>query len=807
MSFPDNIRNYSKLFFTGFLLFLFFSAFFARGQTSTSIYELASILNEFSEAYPQQKAFLHTDKSVYHAGETIWLKAYVVNASTHLPDTLSTNLYVELLDQKGNTAYMLLLRSSNGVAHGEIDIHDSIPGGNYRFRVYTDWMRNFHEDFLYTQDIYIHNPIEENFIRRLNVLRNRRFNRDLAKKREEMQFAFFPEGGKLVAGLKNRVAFKAADALGAGVEAQGVLVDGGGKEIARFSTFFDGMGSFAFTPEQGKTYTAQIRFANGQQKRPRLPKAEAIGCLLSVQKSDDGVHVGVESNFDAVAGTFNDTYYLLIHTRGQALHVEQFKLEDRLYELRIPREDFPGGVSSIMLLDGEAKPLAERMVFINHDDIGQVHLTEKSITNHPDGKKVEVSLELDKQHNGSYSLVVLDTGSRSEKLRNNIAAELLLFSDLASTRNHAAFYLDTDSEKAAEAVDLLMLTHFWRRHDWNSVLAGEHPEIRYGFPRGITIAGQVTPRSSARETGEMNVELVVQQDSIEMFNTTTDKKGNFYFTNLDYDGYFTAMLRAERGTDKRAFYIELGGRKLSDRHFMANLHTRPLETTARSDDWERVPRPETTMASRRSFAASPTSPTMYGDVDQVIYFDDIREQYSRVIDVLETRVRGLVVERGQILLRGPSSIIHNNEPLFLIDDQVVSRGLFLQTNIQEIDRLTVISGPQSAVFGRRGSNGALLLYTVRGDRHIYESFEYLIKGFHTPAESFESRIYINEYDAYDIDRTIFWEPNVEIDENNIISFPVSIDKHVRNTRLIFQGVDETGKVFFSDFFIDIEGSE
>ncbi len=54
-------------------------------------------LEKFSIVYPQQKVYLHLDKTSYKAGEMIWVKAYLLNGLNHLPDTLSTNLYVELI--------------------------------------------------------------------------------------------------------------------------------------------------------------------------------------------------------------------------------------------------------------------------------------------------------------------------------------------------------------------------------------------------------------------------------------------------------------------------------------------------------------------------------------------------------------------------------------------------------------------------------------------------------------------------------------------------------------------------------------
>ena len=59
------------------------------------------IVNQFEKyhsQFPQEKAYLHLDKPYYTAGETIWFKAYLVEATAHLPDTVSLPLYVDLIN-------------------------------------------------------------------------------------------------------------------------------------------------------------------------------------------------------------------------------------------------------------------------------------------------------------------------------------------------------------------------------------------------------------------------------------------------------------------------------------------------------------------------------------------------------------------------------------------------------------------------------------------------------------------------------------------------------------------------------------
>ena len=49
------------------------------------------------QEYPQEKIHVMTDHSDYLAGDTIWLRAWVVDAASHQPVNASQFIYVELV--------------------------------------------------------------------------------------------------------------------------------------------------------------------------------------------------------------------------------------------------------------------------------------------------------------------------------------------------------------------------------------------------------------------------------------------------------------------------------------------------------------------------------------------------------------------------------------------------------------------------------------------------------------------------------------------------------------------------------------
>ena len=105
----------------------------------------------FNRNFPQEKAYLHFDNTGYFLGETIWYKAYVVNAIDNSPTALSKTLYVEMLTQEGEVLESQKIKINNGVGSGSFTLPDSLPGGFYQVRAYTRGMLNFGQEYLFSR--------------------------------------------------------------------------------------------------------------------------------------------------------------------------------------------------------------------------------------------------------------------------------------------------------------------------------------------------------------------------------------------------------------------------------------------------------------------------------------------------------------------------------------------------------------------------------------------------------------------------------------------------------------------------------
>jgi hypothetical protein len=110
------------------------------------------LLFSLGASYAQERICIQTDKPYYAPGDTIWLRAHLMEADTNIPFSRSHFVYVELYDQQSDTLMQrLMIRGDkDGVFANRILLPKSLKGGVYTLVAYTQWMRNFPaEQFCY----------------------------------------------------------------------------------------------------------------------------------------------------------------------------------------------------------------------------------------------------------------------------------------------------------------------------------------------------------------------------------------------------------------------------------------------------------------------------------------------------------------------------------------------------------------------------------------------------------------------------------------------------------------------------------
>ena len=148
---------------TSIVSILFFAiSFLANAQETTDFpTKVQSQFLSFMDNFRQEKLYLQTDKPYYSAGETIWMKGYLVNAATLRPESLSGFIYVELINRNDSVLSRVKIQRDATGFSGHIELDQATPAGEYNLRAYTQWMQNNASDFFFSKNIHIGNKIED----------------------------------------------------------------------------------------------------------------------------------------------------------------------------------------------------------------------------------------------------------------------------------------------------------------------------------------------------------------------------------------------------------------------------------------------------------------------------------------------------------------------------------------------------------------------------------------------------------------------------------------------------------------------
>jgi uncharacterized protein YfaS (alpha-2-macroglobulin family) len=155
----------SPLFFLGLLIF----SIPTQAQEGLPK-QIQDYFKSYQDEFPVEKAYLHLDKFTYTLGDDLWFSAYVVAGGEQLPSPLSKTLYVDLFDGDGLRVAQKVIYLENGRGNGDFNFPSFGKTGTYQLKAYTTWMRNFGEDYFFTQQVQVVDGLGGTFLPKVEVL-------------------------------------------------------------------------------------------------------------------------------------------------------------------------------------------------------------------------------------------------------------------------------------------------------------------------------------------------------------------------------------------------------------------------------------------------------------------------------------------------------------------------------------------------------------------------------------------------------------------------------------------------------------
>ena len=492
---------------------LFLLLFVALNVSAGSLDDICRALQLASQTQVQEKVYVHTDNECYFVGDTLWYKAYVVRADRLVPTDMSRILYVELLSPDGLLVERQhIIISPTGYTCGQFVLPDSLYSGYYELRAYTRWMLNFntgHQRYSKQDTWYFYNQqMAADYFRTWDDLYSRVFpvyskseqpgDYDLRRmyqrpkqdipqpKKDKLLVTFYPEGGHLVAGVENRVAFEAVDQYGEATNISGTITGGDGHSQT-IQTEHMGRGLFTITPSD-KRLEAHFTFRGKKYDIP-LPRAEQQG--VAIRMDGSLLHI------DHKALPSKD-YGISILCRGSLKYFQPFDLTSQ--QLEIPLGSLPTGVNDLTVFDSDGRIWASRQFFVNHHDYDNALITldpssstlNPSLVTYQPYEKVELPVICQGvTAPTTISLSIRDTNTDEPTYNNgNLMTDMLLSSDLRGFIATPAYYFEADDETHRRHLDLLLMVQGWRKYKWTELTDTTHT-MRYQPETTLTVEGLV----------------------------------------------------------------------------------------------------------------------------------------------------------------------------------------------------------------------------------------------------------------------------------------------------------------------------
>ncbi len=734
----------------------------------------------------QEKIYLHFDNPYYVAGEDIFFKGYLTNAYHNIPGGVSEVINIGVYDENNKQVSTRKYVVKNGFFSGTISLADTLRSGNYTILSYSNWMRNFDEDYFFNKKIQIYG------IKKRTVQK---------EENQKIEFQFFPEGGYMVNNLEGKIAFKAINKYGLGIKTKGELFDNLGNKLADIHSNILGMGVFMLKPIKGKSYYIQLKGLNTDNKH-ELPHPLNEGIVMSVNNlNSENLEVNIQKN-----STTDKYVSIVLQGNGEIHYYAKTVITANGTSIKIPKSNLKSGVSQLTVFDLNTQlPLTERLVFINGVQPLNVKVTTNKKRYHT-REKVAVKIKVnDNNKQPVQANFSMSVSNRSAKgIQENIYSYLLLSSELKGNIENPNYYFQNNDSTSKIDLDYLMLTQGWRRFVWKDILNPNLDKHQYTAESGMfNIHATVSAEGKQVANEEMSILLLKQ---LKAYQTKSNEKGIIDVSIQDYVGEetFIYLRKNNRGkaieidntyynlppqfiSTKNAYYTKQRDINLNLKNQLINLtyHGRTQERDIKIFN-------EYFDNNYNNF------------YDKLIVLSDytaflnMPELFKEVVANVALRKNKEGKNELHIYSRD-LKVKYEDQPLYLINGKpTFDTDFILNLDISTVKSIGIIHSPKNlSLFGNIGKHGVLAINTSGEINKAHENNIVTASGYHITKEFYTPKYETQEAKKNtipDFRSVLYWNPNVITDKNGEATIEFYTSDEISDYNITLEGISSTGQI-------------
>ena len=592
--------------------------------------------------------------------------------------------------------------------------------------------------------------------------------------REEFDVQFFPEGGSLLVGNRQQVAFKAIGTDGYPVDVEGEIFQ---DSIPLFSikSEHDGMGSLRLPVNWGVKFQARVTTADGREKWFDLPESRVDDWGIAVSQQGKNIEYLVMKGENA---KIKNDLYVLVHSRGMVFDFRQVTGPVRG---KVDRDLLPEGISQVVLMDKDGNVYSQRQFFVKRKERpGMIISSNKE--HYRARELVELEIDFDKTFEGipegSFSLAVTDDQKvQQDSLEDNILSNLLLTSYLKGYIKDPAYYFNDTATILEQHLDLVMQTHGWTRFDPGKIARGEFPKGKYEIEVGQIISGKVK-NFWGKDSRGAGITLLSNYGDSRL--TETDEQGRFVIDDLLFKDSTLFFVQALNVKGRRSVEVMVDPERfLAPEYFLPNT----LSVKAEDDKFlEKFSQNYYYENGQKIYVLDEVNVTRQKAAKSLSFYDHVaRYQVDSaqlaelpnvdIFQLAQLQFPGITI--GADSLGNPYPLYRGKRMYILVNDFEEDINIVRMLPKEELLGMALLEPVHGKMFfGDRGSDGVLLItrnpnYIPRKEQRV-NILPFRLLGYQTPEEFYVPRYDVDSVrrdNRYDERTTIYWNPVVKLTGN------------------------------------------
>jgi hypothetical protein len=796
-----------------------------------------------------EKVWLHADRDRYNTGDDIWFKAYLVDGSNMLTDN-SFNLHVELIAPKQKIVDSRIIRLTDGLGNGDFKLSDNLHSGLYHLRAYTNFMRNYDSRYFFNKEVMIINPADSGkmYGDSISYVKNK-----IEAGFFPEGGSLVDDVSSVVAFKATDASGKSCDVSGEIFSSSGELVlkiNSTHKGMGKFSITPDrGKKYFAvFYNHLGDTTIADLpkSFPEGLV----LNISDNSEGFIDLTIKTNTVTLQQFSGRDLfLTVSAQNTEYKSISFRmktiNSKMNLTSEDIPDGIVKIKISGPDNKPLCERLIFIQNK------KNINVHLETNKPVYKQRDSVS-----VSLSLAENTGAGGNAWLSLAAVNNISldNTSGYPSTISSWFLLESDIRGIVEDPGYYFDMSNAERLKDLDLLLLTQGWRDFQWKYRDSYYLPEIGFSlsgrarkkfadepvsnsninigiFKKGKPLITSV-PTDSAGKFHLENVEITGEAKLIASITGDNDKlKGWLILDSMNYLPAPLLIMENRRGllhseylpdsvnkTDKSLpSYIQYAEykRSVQKKYKLSDtINVGEVTITARrqikpESPQDRNQRYLMTRWPDTEYKIEPES-KIYNNIGfllknkfRIISADDPSNSpvLPRLAESSGSHQSAMGASQGLSLeasLKAGKSTFRGRRPIFLLDGMIVDWESVAFLPIDWVERIDMLDPRHGElIWGDRGKDGVISVITKPWSEQnikLYHSVNISIRGYYEPRVFYSPKHHTTLEKDYkpDMRTTLFWEPNIKLEENKEVILSYFNADNPATVRIIVEGMTTSG---------------